>query len=114
MINFTAVMRSPGFCGGWVQTRNVNYCMAPGLWEPGPLSANQRPGMGPGTNERPRIVHGKMGTEQSGLTGGNHVSSAYCLHLLPNSQPLKLQFPSKINSSKISHITTFGSHMLTE
>ena len=31
MINFTAVMRYSGFCGGGDQTRNVNYCMAPGL-----------------------------------------------------------------------------------
>ena len=30
MINFTAVMRYSGFCGGGDQTRNVNYCMAPG------------------------------------------------------------------------------------
>ena len=77
MINFTAVMRSPGFCGGGVQTRNVNYCMAVVAWEHWPLSANQRPGMGPATNEETGIVHGKMGNEQSGLTGGNHESSAY-------------------------------------
>ena len=65
MINFTAVMRSPGFCGGGVQTRNVNYCMASGLWESGSLLANEWPGMGAGTNRWPGIVHGKMGTEQS-------------------------------------------------
>ena len=53
-------------------------------WEPGALSANQRPGMGPGTNQRPGIVHGKMGTELSGLTGGNHVSSAYTYYPIPN------------------------------
>ena len=56
MINFTAVMRYSGFCGGGDQTRNVNYCMAPGQ----SLSANQRPGMGLMTNEKPGIVHGKM------------------------------------------------------
>ncbi len=41
MINFTAVMRYPGFCGGGVQTRNVNYCMAPGLGTKGPLSQSE-------------------------------------------------------------------------
>ena len=41
MINFTAVMRYPGFCGGGVQTRNVNYCMAPGLGIRGPLSQSE-------------------------------------------------------------------------
>ena len=41
MINFTAVMRSPAFCGGGVQTRNVNYCMAPGLGTWAPLSQSE-------------------------------------------------------------------------
>ena len=41
MINFTAVMRYSGFCGGGDQTRNVNYCMAPGLGTTASLSQSE-------------------------------------------------------------------------
>ena len=40
MIN-AAVMRATGFCGGSDQTRNVNYCMAPGLGTIAPLSKSE-------------------------------------------------------------------------
>ena len=76
MIN-TAVMRATGFCGGSDQARNVNYCMAPGLGTIAPLSKSEVRNEPKVTNERAGLVHGKMGSEQSGLTGGNHVSSTY-------------------------------------
>ena len=41
MINFTAVMRYSGFCGGGDQTRNVNYCMASGLGTTASLSQSE-------------------------------------------------------------------------
>ena len=52
------------------------------------------------TNEKPGIVHGKMGDEQCWLTGGNHVSSAQLTH---NSQPLKLHAPVSLQNKFFFH-----------
>ena len=78
MINFTAVMRYPGFCGGGVQTRNVNYCMAPALGTRGPLSQSE-------ARDGARDQSGARDCAwEDGLTGGNHVSSAYTYYPIPN------------------------------
>ena len=52
------------------------------------------------TNEKPGIVHGKMGDELCWLTGGNHVSSAQLTH---NSQPLKLHAPVSLQNKFFFH-----------